>query len=163
MTPRNRPIQPTERIAQIPNGQHLFVETVRLSGVLVSGLGGLLDFGGPGLTVSRSFNCNSISITSLSRMGSTLPSVNTLPSSKRSTCKMASVSRMFPRNLLPRPPLARPFYKPGNVHNLLVVNHILWIDQFGELLQPRVGNPNAPTLSSMVQNSRSVPWRWTSS
>ena len=67
-------------------------------------------------TVSMSFRISSVSMIILSRTGSTLPSTcTTLSSSKqRTTWRMASVSRILPRNWLPRPsPLLAPLMRPA--------------------------------------------------
>ena len=67
-------------------------------------------------TVSRSLSWSSVSMISLSRTGSTLPSTWTiLPLSKqRNTWIMASHSRMLPKNWLPNPsPLLAPFTSPA--------------------------------------------------
>ncbi len=67
-------------------------------------------------TVSRSFRHNSRSIISLSRTGLTEPSTcTTLSSSKqRTTCTMASTSRILAKNWLPKPsPLLAPLIRPA--------------------------------------------------
>ena len=63
-----------------------------------------------------SASASSVSMISMSRIGSTLPATCiTLSSSKqRTTCTMASVSRMLARNWLPRPsPLEAPATRPA--------------------------------------------------
>ena len=109
-------------------------------------------------TVSKSFNCNSVSMTSLSRIGSTLPSTWTMLSSSkhRNTCKMAWVSRMLAKNLLPSPsPLLAPFTRPAMSTISTVVGTVFcgWTistsfsnRSSGTLMTPRFG--------SMVQKGK---------
>ena len=73
-------------------------------------------------TISRSAMTSSRSMVSMSRMGSVEPSTwMTFSSSKqRTTWTMASVMRMLPRNLLPRPsPREAPFTSPAMSTNLM--------------------------------------------
>ena len=108
--------------------------------------------------VSRSFNCNSVSMISLSRIGSIVPSTCVMLSSskQRRTWMIASVSRIFPRNLLPRPsPLLAPFTRPA----------ISTISQVAGTMRPGCtssasfvslssGTVITPTLGSIVQNGK---------
>ena len=133
-------------MSRFQSGQHLFVETVGLGGVLVSGLGGLLDFGGAGLNRFQVFQLQlHINHLLVSNGVDTAIDVNHVavietPQQVQDGISLADVSEKLVAQALP---LARPFYKPGNVHNLNGGgNHILWLDQFGEFLQPRVGNRN---------------------
>ncbi len=67
-------------------------------------------------TTCRSAIKSSVSMVSISRMGSTEPSTCTisLSSKHRTTCRIASTSLMFVRNLFPRPsPDDAPFTSPA--------------------------------------------------
>ena len=80
-------------------------------------------------TVSRSLRHSSVSTTSLSPRGSTLPSTwMTLSSSKqRSTCSTASTWRMLARNWLPRPsPFDAPRTRPAMSTNSSVVGIVFF-------------------------------------
>ena len=109
-------------------------------------------------TVSRSFSCNSVSMISLSRTGSTLPSTcTTLPSSKqRSTWMMASVSRMLPRNWLPNPsPFEAPFTSPAMSTISTVVGTMRpGCTSSASLVNRSSGTVITPTLGSMVQKGK---------
>ena len=109
-------------------------------------------------TVSRSLSCNSVSMISLSRTGSTLPSTcTTLPSSKqRNTWMMASVSRMLPRNWLPSPsPFEAPFTKPAMSTISTVVGMIFVVLTSAANAERRSsGTVITPTLGSMVQKGK---------
>ena len=108
--------------------------------------------------VSRSFNCSSVSMISLSRIGSIVPSTWVMLSSskQRRTCMIASVSRMLPRNLLPSPsPLLAPFTSPA----ISTISHVA-----GTILPGCTSSANfvslssgtviTPTLGSIVQNGK---------
>ena len=109
-------------------------------------------------TVSKSFNWSSVSMISLSRTGSTLPSTcTTLPSSKqRNTWMIASVSRMLPKNWLPRPsPLDAPFTKPAMSTISTVVGIIFVVFTSSASFANRSsGTVITPTLGSMVQKGK---------
>ena len=109
-------------------------------------------------TVSRSLSCSSVSIISLSRTGSTLPSTcTTLPSSKqRSTCMMASVSRILPKNWLPRPsPFEAPFTRPAMSTISTVVGTMRpGCTSSASLVRRSSGTVITPTLGSMVQKGK---------
>ena len=109
-------------------------------------------------TVSRSFSWSSMSMTSLSRTGSTLPSTWTIfPSSKqRSTWSMASHSRMFARNWLPRPsPLLAPFTRPA-ISTISTVAGMVLCGLHISLSTSSLlsGTIVEPTFGSMVQKGK---------
>ena len=107
-------------------------------------------------TTSRSLRMSSVSMVSMSRTGSTLPSTWTMsvPSKQRTTCTMASHSRMFPRNLLPRPsPFDAPFTRPAMSTNSTMAGVFLFVSQISASLSRRAsGTGTTPTFGSMVQN-----------
>ena len=93
--------------------------------------------------VSRSARISSVLMVSMSALGSTVPSTcTTSESSKpRTTCAIASASRMFARNLLPRPSPSR-----GAAHDAGDVDErhrggqdALGAEDAGERLEARVG------------------------
>ena len=108
--------------------------------------------------VSRSFSCSSVSIISLSRTGFMLPSTcTTLSLSKqRSTCRMASVSRMLAKNLFPSPsPLLAPFTSPAISTISTVVGTIrCGLTSSANLVKRSSGTVITPTLGSMVQKGK---------
>ncbi|SBV98618.1 conserved hypothetical protein [uncultured Dysgonomonas sp.] len=108
--------------------------------------------------VSKSFNCNSISIISLSRTGFTLPSTCVILSSskQRRTCNMASVSRILARNLFPNPsPLLAPFTRPAISTISTVVGTIrLGFTSSESLFNLSSGTVITPTFGSIVQNGK---------
>ncbi len=65
-------------------------------------------------------------------------------SKQRTTCAIASTSRMCERNLLPSPsPCEAPATRPAISTNSTVVgNELLRVGDRGELLQPRIGHRN---------------------
>jgi hypothetical protein len=109
-------------------------------------------------TVSRSFSCNSISITSLSRTGSTEPSTWVILSSSKHlrTWMIASVSRMLARNLLPNPsPLLAPFTKPAISTISTVVGTTLWgFTSLSSSVSLSSGTVITPILGSIVQKGK---------
>ena len=109
-------------------------------------------------TVSRSFSCNSVSIISLSRTGSTLPSTCTmlLSSKQRSTWIMASVSRMLDKNLLPSPsPLLAPFTKPAmSTISTTAGTTLAGLSISTSLFRRSSGTVITPTLGSIVQKGK---------
>ena len=107
-------------------------------------------------TVSMSASASSVLITSISDIGSTLPAtwITLLSSKQRTTCTMASVSRILAKNLLPRPsPLDAPATRPAISTNSTIAGCTrcgLTISIKGCI---RVsGTSTMPTLGSMVQN-----------
>lgn len=107
-------------------------------------------------TTSRSLRISSVSMVSMSRTGSTLPSTCTMsvPSKQRTTCTMASHSRMLPKNLLPSPsPLDAPFTKPAMSTNSTMAGVFLLVSQISASLSSRAsGTGTTPVFGSMVQN-----------
>ena len=95
---------------------------------------------------------------SLSRTGFTLPSTCvTLSSSKqRSTCRIASVSRMLARNLLPNPsPLLAPFTNPAISTISTVVGTIrCGCTSSANLFRRSSGTVITPTFGSIVQKGK---------
>ena len=106
-------------------------------------------------TASRSLNCNSVSIISLSLTGFIAPSSrNTFSSSKhRITCIIASTSLIFPKNLLPNPsPLLAPRTRPAISTISNWVGTILsGFTNSANLVILLSGTSTKPTLGSMVQ------------
>ena len=108
--------------------------------------------------VSRSFSCSSVSIISLSRIGSMVPSTWVMFSSskQRSTWIIASVSRMFPRNLLPSPsPFEAPFTRPA----ISTISHVAGTIRPGctnsaSFVSRSSGTVMTPTLGSIVQKGK---------
>ena len=109
-------------------------------------------------TVSKSLICNSKSIISLSRTGSTRPSTCTMLSSskQRNTWRMASVSRIFAKNLLPNPsPLLAPFTNPA----ISTISTVVGITRCGcsisaSLFSRSSGTVMTPTFGSIVQKGK---------
>jgi hypothetical protein len=91
-----------------------------------------------------SASASSVSITSMSCSGSTLPETcTTLSSAKqRTTCTMASVSRMLARNWLPRPsPLLAPATRPAMSTNSTMAGWIFCgLTMAGQRSEARVGH-----------------------
>ena len=106
--------------------------------------------------LSRSESISSVSTVSASRIGSTLPSTwVTSPSSKqRSTCTMASTSRIFARNWLPSPsPLLAPRTRPAMSTNSRLVGTVFCdLPILVSMSSRGSGTATRPTLGSMVQN-----------
>ncbi|MNR43177.1 hypothetical protein D3C85_1617780 [compost metagenome] len=92
----------------------------------------------------------------MSDSGSTLPATwITFGSSKqRTTCVMASVSRMLARNWLPRPsPLDAPATRPAISTNSTVAGRIRsGLTISASFVSLGSGTSTTPTLGSMVQN-----------
>ena len=107
------------------------------------------------VTVSMSARISSVLMTSMSRAGSTLPSTwITLSSSKqRTTCTMASTSRMWLRNLLPRPsPRLAPFTRPAMSTNSSVAGVYFSGWYISASTSSRwSGTATTPVFGSMVQ------------
>ena len=107
-------------------------------------------------TDSKSFNCSSVSMISLSRTGSTDPSTcTTLSSSKqRSTCTMASTLRILARNWLPSPsPLLAPLTSPAISTSSTVVGiTFCGLTNSSSLSRRLSGTVMVPWLGSIVQN-----------
>ena len=108
------------------------------------------------LTDSRSASISSVLITSMSRTGSTVPDTWWMSSSskQRTTCTMASTSRMWVRNLLPRPsPWLAPLTSPAMSTNSIaagMTTPVLAI--FCRTASRASGTVTMPTFGSMVQN-----------
>ena len=105
-------------------------------------------------TVSKSFNCNSVSIISLSLTGSTLPSTCTILSSskQRNTWIIASVSRMLERNLLPNP---SPFTRPAiSTISTTAGTTFCGFTNSTSLFNRSSGTVITPTLGSIVQKGK---------
>mmetsp|Transcript_3112 Transcript_3112/g.8671 ORF Transcript_3112/g.8671 Transcript_3112/m.8671 type:complete len:231 (-) Transcript_3112:153-845(-) len=97
-------------------------------------------------------------MTSMSRTASTEPSTwMTFSSSKqRTTCTIASHSRMLARNLLPKPsPFDAPATNPAMSTNSSVAGTIFCeLFSFPSCSRRGSGTPTTPTLGSMVQNGK---------
>ena len=95
-------------------------------------------------TASRSASASSVLIVSMSETGSTLPATwITFGSSKqRTTCAMASVSRMLARNLLPRPsPFDAPATSPAMSTNSTIAGTTFsGFSIAGEGIEARIGH-----------------------
>ncbi len=109
-------------------------------------------------TVSKSLSCSSVSIISLSLTGSIEPSTWVMLSfsKQRSTCIMASVSRMLPRNLLPNPsPFEAPFTRPAmSTISMVVGITFLGLSISASFMRRSSGTVITPTLGSMVQKGK---------
>ena len=107
-------------------------------------------------TVARSASASSVSIVSMSEIGSTLPATwTTLSSAKqRTTCAIASVSRMFARNWLPRPsPFDAPATSPAMSTNSTIAGSTFSGFAMAASRASRgSGTSTTPTLGSIVQN-----------
>ena len=107
------------------------------------------------VTLSRSERMSSVWMVSISRAGSTLPStwITSGSSKQRTTCTMASTSRMWDRNLLPRPsPRLAPLTRPAmstNSSTAGVTFSGLYI--FASSSSRSSGTATTPVLGSMVQ------------
>ena len=99
---------------------------------------------------------SSVSTTSRSPRGSTLPATWTTSGSskQRSTCAMASTSRMLARNWFPSPsPLEAPATRPAMSTNSRVVGVVFFGLKSAERRSSRgSGTGTTPTFGSMVQN-----------
>ena len=107
-------------------------------------------------TVAMSAKMSSVLIVSTSDCGSTLPAtwVTSGSPKKRTTSAMASVSRMFARNWLPRPsPWLAPATKPAMSTNSTVAGTIFagWSIS-ASACRRSSGTGTMPTLGSMVAN-----------
>ena len=95
---------------------------------------------------------------SLSRTGLTVPSTWVMLSSskQRNTCRIASVSLMFAKNLFPRPsPLLAPLTNPAMSTISTVVGTIrCGCTSSASLFNRSSGTVMTPTLGSMVQNGK---------
>ena len=109
-------------------------------------------------TDSISFNCNSVSITSLSKIGSTPPATcTTLGSSKHlMTWITASTSLILPKNLLPKPsPLLAPFTNPAiSTNSITVGTTFCGFTRPSKICNRLSGTVTTPTLGSMVQKGK---------
>ncbi len=109
-------------------------------------------------TVSKSFNCNSISIVSLSRIGLTLPSTWTILSlsKQRNTWMIALHSLIFAKNWLPKPsPLLAPFTKPAiSTISTVAICTRSGFTNSSNLAIRGSGTLTTPMLGSMVQNGK---------
>src|SRR5690606_15851349 len=109
-------------------------------------------------TESRSASASSVSMVSMSEIGSTRPATWTtsLCSKQRTTCAIASTSRMWARNLLPSPsPLEAPATRPAMSTNSITVGRTFC----GFTIRaswPRRGSGTGttPTLGPMVQKGK---------
>jgi hypothetical protein len=95
-------------------------------------------------------------MTLMSDSGSTLPStwMTSSSSKQRTTCTTASHSRMFARNLFPRPaPSAAPFTRPAMSTNSQVVGTMLVVPlMVASACRRSSGTGTIPLLGSIVQN-----------
>ena len=106
--------------------------------------------------VWRSARISSVLIVSMSSFGETLPSTWTTFSSlkARMTWQIASDSRMFARNLLPRPsPSLAPRTMPAMSTKSTVAGRIFCEPKISASLASRAsGTPTTPTFGSIVAN-----------
>ena len=106
--------------------------------------------------LSRSASISSVSIVSMSAIGSILPSTwVTSPSSKqRTTCAIASTSRMLARNWLPSPsPFEAPRTRPAMSTKVSRVGTICAdLASCASASSRGSGTATSPTFGSMVQN-----------
>ncbi len=104
----------------------------------------------------RSARISSVLIVSMSSFGETLPSTWTTFSSlkARMTWQIASDSRMFARNLLPRPsPSEAPRTMPAMSTKSTVAGRSRWEPKISASLFRRgSGTPTTPTFGSIVAN-----------
>ena len=125
-----------------------------LSPVLASRSARLSDFS----TDSRSARASSMSIVSMSAIGSTLPAtwMMSVCSKQRTTWAMASTSRMWARNLLPRPsPLDAPATRPAMSTNSNEVGMVFCgLTISASCARRGSGTGTTPVLGSMVQNGK---------
>jgi hypothetical protein len=109
-------------------------------------------------TLDRSARQSSVSITSMSRRGSTEPSTCTILSSskQRTTCAMALHSRILPKNWLPRPsPCEAPLTRPAMSTNSRLVGMIFSeLNIFANWPRRSSGTGTTPTLGSIVQKGK---------
>ncbi len=107
-------------------------------------------------TFARSASMSSVSMISMSRIGSTLPfTCTTSPSSKqRTTCATAWQLLMWPRNWLPSPsPLLAPFTRPAMSTNSVEVGTVfLGLTSSVSFCKRLSGTSTIPTFGSIVQN-----------
>ena len=140
----------------------LFTNSIFFCAILSPDLDILIFFSLKFSKVSRSFICSSISIVSLSLIGSTDPSTwTTLSSSKqRITCIIAFVSRILAKNLFPKPsPLLAPLTSPAISTISTVVGTIFWgLTNFEILSNLLSGTEITPTFGSIVQNGKFSDW-----
>ena len=107
-------------------------------------------------TVARSASASSVLIVSMSETGSILPvTCTTLSSSKqRTTCAIASVSRIVARNWLPSPsPFDAPATSPAMSTNSTVAGSTFsGCAMAASCARRGSGTSTMPTLGSIVQN-----------
>ncbi len=105
--------------------------------------------------VSKSANANSVLMVSMSEAGSILPAtwIMSALSKQRTTCAIASVSRICARNLLPKPsPCDAPATKPAISTNSIVVGKILsGLTMAASASKRGSGMGTIPTFGSIVQ------------
>ena len=108
-------------------------------------------------TVSRSASASSSSITSMSLRGSTGSSRTTFePPKQRTTCMIASVSRMFERNLFPSPsPFDAPAIRPAmsTIFTDAGMTLSVWMNRW-MVSRLASGTAATATLGSMVQKGK---------
>ena len=108
--------------------------------------------------LSISASTSSVLITSISSAGSIVPATCiTFSSSKqRTTWPIASVSRMFAKNWLPKPsPLDAPFTKPAiSTNSILVVRMRCGFTILASSSRRGSGTGTTPVLGSMVQKGK---------
>ncbi len=109
-------------------------------------------------TASRSASASSVSIVSISDKGSILPATWTMSgcSKQRTTCAIASTSRICARNLLPRPsPFDAPATSPAMSTNSIAVGMIFsGLAIFASSCRRESGTGTTPTFGSIVQNGK---------
>ena len=133
-------------------------KSISLAAFLSPALAARVTFSRRFSTVSRSFSCSSISIVSLSRMGSTLPSTCTILSfsKQRNTWIIALHSRIFPKNWLPKPsPLLAPFTRPAmSTISTVAGNTRSGFTRVSSFSKRGSGTFTTPKLGSIVQNGK---------
>ena len=99
---------------------------------------------------------SSSSIVSMSETGSTRPAtwITSGSSKQRTTCRIASTSRMWARNLLPSPwPSLAPFTMPAMSTSLSAAGITFFVAMRAVILLSRSsGTLTIPSFGSMVQN-----------
>ena len=109
-------------------------------------------------TDSRSASASSVSIVSMSEIGSILPATCTMSvfSKQRTTCAMASTSRMCARNLLPSPsPFDAPATRPAMSTNSIEVGMIFCgLTISASDCSRGSGTGTTPMFGSIVQNGK---------
>ena len=132
------------RLARVEVSLHALQQVAQAHRILVAGLGGLARRGRRAFSTrvevgEREFGVDDVDV---AEIGSILPATCTMSSltKQRTTCAIASVSRMCARNLLPSPsPFEAPATRPAMSTNSTVVGRIFsGLTIAGERLQAQV-------------------------